>query len=42
MEHCGEGAQLKEKRPGYGALLDFYVAVRESQVASRIPYGWIP
>ena len=27
--------QLKEKRPGYGALLDFYVAVRESQVASR-------
>jgi FdhE protein len=28
--------QLKEKRPGYGALLDFYVAVRESQVASRV------
>ena len=27
--------QLKGKRPGYGALLDFYVAVRESQVASR-------
>jgi FdhE protein len=27
--------QLKEKRPGYGALLDFYVTVRESQVASR-------
>jgi len=27
--------QLKEKRPGYGALLDFYVAVKESQVASR-------
>ena len=27
--------QHKEKRPGYGALLDFYVAVRESQVASR-------
>jgi FdhE protein len=28
--------QLKEKRPGYGALLDFYVAVRESQLASRV------
>jgi len=31
----GRAQQLKEKRPGYGALLDFYVAVRESQVASR-------
>jgi FdhE protein len=27
--------QLKEKRPGYGAVLDFYVLVRESQAASR-------
>jgi FdhE protein len=27
--------QLKEKRPGYGALLDFYVQVKESQAASR-------
>ena len=27
--------QLKEKRPGYGALLDFYVEVREAQAASR-------
>ena len=27
--------QLKEKRPGYGALLDFYVSVRESQITSR-------
>ena len=31
--------QLKEKRPGYGALLDFYVAVRESQIASRDSVG---
>jgi FdhE protein len=27
--------QLKAKRPGYGALLDFYVKVREAQAASR-------
>ena len=27
--------QLKEKRPGYRALLDFYVKVREAQAASR-------
>ena len=27
--------QLKERRPGYGALLDFYVSVRESQITSR-------
>jgi FdhE protein len=27
--------QLKEKRPGYGAVLDFYVQVREAQDASR-------
>jgi FdhE protein len=27
--------QLKEKRPGYGEVLDFYVKVKEAQVASR-------
>jgi FdhE protein len=27
--------QLKEKRPGYAAILDFYVQVRELQAASR-------
>ena len=27
--------QLKAKRPGYGALLDFYVKVREAQAASK-------
>jgi FdhE protein len=27
--------QLKEKRPGYGEILDFYVKVREAQIASR-------
>ena len=27
--------QLKEKRPGYGAVLDFYVQVREAQIASH-------
>lgn len=27
--------QLKEKWPGYGALLDFYVAVREAQQVSK-------
>ena len=27
--------QLKEKRPGYGALLDFYVTVKEAQAESR-------
>jgi FdhE protein len=27
--------QLKEKRPGYGAVLDFYVLVRESQATSK-------
>jgi FdhE protein len=27
--------QLKEKRPGYGEMLDFYVKVKEAQVASR-------
>jgi FdhE protein len=27
--------QLKEKRPGYGEILDFYVKVKEAQVASR-------
>lgn len=27
--------QLKEKRPGYGPVLDFYVLVRESQTASK-------
>ena len=26
---------LKEKRPGYGSVLDFYVSVRELQAASR-------
>lgn len=28
-------AQLKERWPGYGPLLDFYVAVREAQAASK-------
>jgi FdhE protein len=28
--------QLKEKRPGYGAILDFYVKVKEAQAASRV------
>ena len=27
--------QLKERRPGYGALLDFYVSVRESQITIK-------
>jgi FdhE protein len=27
--------QLKEKRPGYGAVLDFYMLVRESQATSK-------
>ena len=27
--------QLKEKRPGYGALLDFYVEVREAQAVTQ-------
>ena len=27
--------QLKEKRPGYGEVLDFYVRVKESQAVSR-------
>ena len=27
--------QLKEKRPGYGEILDFYVKVKEAQVASK-------
>jgi FdhE protein len=27
--------KLKEKRPGYGEVLDFYVKVKEAQVASR-------
>jgi FdhE protein len=27
--------QLKEKRPGYGPILDFFVQVRDAQVASR-------
>lgn len=28
--------QLKEKRPGYGEILDFYVKVRELQSASKV------
>ena len=28
--------QLKEKRPGYGAILDFYVKVKEAQAASVV------
>jgi len=36
MGKLRERAQmLKEKRPGYSAVLDFYVMVRESQAASR-------
>ncbi len=31
----GRARQLKKQRPGYGALLDFYVQVREAQAASR-------
>ncbi len=27
--------QLKQKRPGYGSILDFYVKVREAQLASK-------
>jgi FdhE protein len=27
--------QLKEKRPGYGEILDFYVKVREAQITSK-------
>ena len=37
MEALAERArQLKEKRPGYGPLLDFYVEVRELQAASSV------
>ena len=32
--------QLKAKRPGYGALLDFYVEVREAQAVARAACGW--
>lgn len=38
--------QLKEKRPGYGEILDFYVKVRESQaaakVSSKVDMGRVP
>jgi hypothetical protein len=27
--------QLKEKRPDYGAIIDFYVKVKEAQVTSK-------
>ena len=33
LERFRERAQqLKEKRPGYGEILDFYVKVREAQI----------
>jgi FdhE protein len=36
LERLQERAQqLKEKRPGYGAILDFYVKVREAQITSK-------
>ena len=36
LERLRERAhQLKEKRPGYGQILDFYVKVKEAQIASR-------
>jgi FdhE protein len=36
LERLRERAhQLKEKRPGYGQILDFYVKVKEAQVTSR-------
>lgn len=34
--------QLKEKRPGYAAVLDFYVKVREAQDASRASLQVVP
>lgn len=37
LERLRERAgQLKEKRPGYGDILDFYVKVREAQFASKV------
>jgi FdhE protein len=36
LERLQERAQqLKEKRPGYGEILDFYVKVREAQITSK-------
>jgi FdhE protein len=36
LERLRERAQqLKEKRPGYGEILDFYVKVREAQITSK-------
>ena len=34
--------QLKEKRPGYGEILDFYVKVREAQAKSKTSLKMVP